>query len=124
MFAHTWMFAGYAHELTGPGDATAVEVAGFDMISHETNRTRSTPITMSVRIEGCIFSSVPSVALRLSNAPITGWAFDLDGALKSTRIGEVTGAIKKSGGSPTPTGCILARTPTTTNKNPGGKSKC
>ncbi len=32
LFARTWMFAGYAHELPESGDAVPVEVAGFTVI--------------------------------------------------------------------------------------------
>ena len=84
LFARTWMFAGYAHELTQPGDAMPVEAAQYGVIL-----TRNEAGTIRAYHNVCSHRGMHLLAKPLKGAPVIkcpyhGWAFDMDGALKST----------------------------------------
>ena len=84
LFARTWMFAGYAHELPESGDAVPAEVAGFGVIL-----TRNQSGSIRAYHNVCPHRGMYLLDKPLKNAPVIkcpyhGWAFDMDGALKST----------------------------------------
>ena len=84
LFARTWVFAGYAHELPESGDAVPAEVAGFGVIL-----TRNQSGSIRAYHNVCPHRGMYLLDKPLKNAPVIkcpyhGWAFDMDGALKST----------------------------------------
>jgi choline monooxygenase len=85
VFGTEWLFAGHAHGLTEPGDYLACEIAGWPLVvvvddagglraHHNVCRHRAGPLVD----DGC--GRVPSLVCRYH-----GWAYGLDGRLRSAR---------------------------------------
>lgn len=84
LFSRTWMFAGYAHELPNAGDAIPVEVAQYSLIltRNESGTIRAFHNVCPHR--GMDLLAQPLTCTQIIKCPYHGWAFDMNGALKST----------------------------------------
>ena len=84
LFARTWVCAGFAHELSAVGDVVPVDVAGFPVIFA---RGRDQAIHAFHNVcphRGSRLVCEKQGARSAIKCPYHGWAFDLNGNLKST----------------------------------------
>lgn len=84
VFAQNWVCAGFAHELAKPGDAVPVTVAGMPVLLLK-NQKGEIAAFHNVCRHRCLklIDQPKNVGKRIS-CPYHAWAYDLDGALRST----------------------------------------
>jgi choline monooxygenase len=84
LFARTWLCVGFVHELTQPGTAIPIDIAGFPLLLTCNNDG----------VQRAFHNVCPHRGFRLVNesvadksvirCPYHAWAFDMDGELRST----------------------------------------
>ncbi len=84
LFARTWTFAGYAHEVPQPGSLMPRKVAGVPLLF---TRTRSSQVRCFHNVcthRGSLLVDAPARDLQRLRCRYHGWTFDLEGALRFT----------------------------------------
>ena len=84
LFARTWICAGYAHELTEPGDVVPVDIAGFALLFTRNARGEIQAFHNVCPHRGTRLADAPSHGNSVVRCPYHAWAFDMNGALRST----------------------------------------
>ena len=84
LFGRTWMCAGYAHEIPEPGDAVPVRVAGYPMVFARNPQCEIRAFHNVCPHRGMQLLDAPQLGNPIIKCPYHGWAFDMDGCLRST----------------------------------------
>ena len=84
MFGRTWMCAGYAHELPEPGDAAPVRVAGYPILFTRNPLGEIHAFHNVCPHRGMPLLDTPQRGNPIIKCPYHGWAFDMEGCLRST----------------------------------------
>ena len=84
IFAGSWVFAGFAHELTRPGDVMPVTVAGRPLLLVRDADRRIRAFHNVCRHRNLKLVDAPGNAGRAIRCPYHSWTYGLDGALLLT----------------------------------------
>ena len=84
IFADSWVFAGFAHELFRPGDVTPITVAGRPLLLVRDSELRIRAFHNVCRHRNLKLVDSPGNAGRAIRCPYHSWTYGLDGALHVT----------------------------------------
>jgi len=84
VLAEGWVCVGFAHELTEPGDATPVTVAGKPVLLLKNRKSEITAFHNVCRHRCLTLVDQPKNVGKLIRCPYHAWAYDLDGALRAS----------------------------------------
>ncbi len=84
VLAEGWVCVGFAHELTEPGDATPVTVAGKPVLLLKNRKGGITAFHNVCRHRCLTLVDQPKNVGKLIRCPYHAWAYDLDGALRAS----------------------------------------
>jgi len=83
LFARTWMLAGFCHDIPAPGDACPVEVAGMPLLLLRDEAGQVRAFHNVCRHRGAVMVDAPCSGRKILTCPYHGWAYGLDGALRT-----------------------------------------
>lgn len=83
LFARTWMLAGFAHDIPEPGDACPVEVAGMPILLLRDDDGAVRAFHNVCRHRGAVIVDAPCAGKKILTCPYHGWAYGLDGRLRT-----------------------------------------
>ena len=84
IFDKTWVFAGFAHELTQPGDAVPVTVAAKPLMLIRNAKNEISCFHNVCRHRCLTLVEEPKNVGKLIRCPYHAWAYDLDGSLRAS----------------------------------------
>lgn len=82
IFAHTWMLAGFCHDVPRPGDASPVEMAGMPLLIVRDHDEEVRVFHNVCRHRGAVLVAKPCQRLSVLACPYHSWVYGLDGALR------------------------------------------
>lgn len=83
LFARTWCFAGYAHDLPDPGDAVPVDIGGMPVLLVRDRQGDVRGFHNVCRHRGATLLEEKASGLTVLTCPYHAWAYDLTGALRT-----------------------------------------
>ena len=83
LFARSWSFAGYAHDLPNPGDAVPVDLAGMPLVLVRDGDGEIRAFHNVCRHRGATILEEKACGLKFLTCPYHAWAYDLTGALRT-----------------------------------------
>ncbi len=83
LFSRTWSFAGYAHDIAGPGDVMPVEVAGMPVLLVRGTDGEISAFHNVCRHRGATILEEKACGLKFLTCPYHAWAYDLKGTLRT-----------------------------------------
>ena len=103
LFARSWCFAGYAHDLAELGDAMPVDLAGMPILLVRGGDGVIRAFHNVCRHRGATILEQPAHGLKFLTCPYHAWAYDLKGALRTRphfHGGDCHDVIEKDGDGP------------------------
>ena len=83
VFTRNWMLAGFCRDIPSPGDAYPVEVGGMPLIVLRDDGGQVRVFHNVCRHRGAVLVDAPCSAKKVLTCPYHGWAYGLDGALRT-----------------------------------------
>ncbi|MEM7562985.1 MAG: Rieske (2Fe-2S) protein [Pseudomonadota bacterium] len=83
LFNNHWVFVGYAHQMTKPGDVKPIEVAGLPLFLLRDQNDRITAFHNVCRHRNLKLIDSPGNCGKLIRCPYHSWSYDLCGSLKN-----------------------------------------
>jgi len=83
LFARTWSFAGYVHDIPDPGDAVPVDLAGMPILLVRGGDGTVRAFHNVCRHRGATILEAPARGLKFLTCPYHAWAYDLEGKLRT-----------------------------------------